>query len=89
VRPASVAGALDHFSGADTPQPSSNPDQTSDASEPSNPDSEAQSEEDAAHEMGAKAHTNGIGRKAVPTEFRTPENSHLAKAWITGWDSVA
>lgn len=87
VRPADVAGALDHFSGGE-PQPSSNPDQTSETSEPSNPDSETQSEEDSAHEMGAKAHRNGIGRKAVPTEFRTPENSHLAKAWLTGWDSA-
>jgi recombination protein RecT len=91
VRAPNVAGALDQFSGADTPQPSSTPDQTSDTDEPgntSNPDGDSGDEESRAHEAGAKAHRAGMARKAVPPEYRTPENSHLAKAWLTGWDSA-
>lgn len=89
VRPADVAGALDHFGGSDAPQPSSNPDQTSEPRATSQPKSESDDDEETlAHAAGVKAHGDGMARKAVPPEYRTPENSHLAKAWLNGWDSA-
>lgn len=91
VRPADVSGALDHFSGGEeasqgSPQPSSQPDQTSDddPNEASNPTDEL----DSAYQLGADAHRKGMQRKAVPPEYRTPENSHLSREWLKGWDSV-
>jgi len=94
VRPVDVGSALDLFSGAEpaSPQPSSQPDQTSgEPTADSQPDATSGStdnEEDRAQAAGVKAHHAGMARKAVPPEYRTPENSHLAKAWLTGWDSV-
>jgi recombination protein RecT len=92
VRPADVAGTLDHFSGA-SPKPDSEPSNISEpgSDEPqseSTPETVSASEEDRAEAAGVKAHNASISRKAVPPEYRTPENSHLAKAWLTGWDSV-
>jgi len=89
ARPVDVGGALDHFSGADTPQPSSQPDQTSATDEPSNPEPEGATDElDSAYQLGAEAHRKGMQRKAVPPDYRTPENSHLSREWLKGWDSV-
>ena len=91
ARPVDVGSALDHFSSEAPqapPQPSSQPDQTSEPDQTSHPASDSENEEDRAEAAGAKAHRDGMARKAVPPDYRTPENSHLAKAWLTGWDSV-
>lgn len=95
VRPADVGSALDHFSGSEaaqdsqaSPQPSSQPDQTSEPTQTSQPENSSDNDEERAEAAGVKAHNSGMARKAVPPEYRTPENSHLAKAWLTGWDSV-
>ena len=94
ARPVDVGSALDHFSSEApqapqaSPQPSSQPDQTSEPDQTSHPASDSENEEDRAEAAGAKAHRDGMARKAVPPDYRTPENSHLAKAWLTGWDSI-
>lgn len=91
ARPTDVGGALDHFSGAtDTPSQINQPGSPSDDGDEPQQDSDpnASSDETRAEAAGLKAHSAGISRKAVPPEYRTPENSHLAKAWLTGWDSA-
>jgi recombination protein RecT len=89
---ADVAGALEHFSGEASPPKDSEMPSTLSEPPPQDDDageSEASSnDETRAHAMGAKAHGAGIARRAVPPEYRTPENSHLAKAWQGGWDSA-
>ena len=90
-RPVDVNSALDHFSGADpSPPPRSEPESSSDdaPTADSQPDATSENDEDRAEAAGLKAHNAGVSRKAVPPEYRTPENSHLAKAWLTGWDSA-
>jgi recombination protein RecT len=91
IRPADVSGALDHFGGVDEPVDRSNPPENSEPNNTSNPEVDSDSGDDAiaqAQLAGAEAHKKGMARKAVPPEYRTPDNSHLAKAWLTGWDSV-
>lgn len=96
VRAADVTGALNYFSGAEPEQPApqepSNPESYSGPIADSEPNATSDQADDdgteRAHAAGAKGHKTGMSRKAVPPEYRTPENSHLAKAWLTGWDSV-
>jgi recombination protein RecT len=37
---------------------------------------------------GASARRSGFARRAVPGPYREPDVSHLAKAWLSGWDSA-
>ena len=37
---------------------------------------------------GASARRSGGARRAVPGPYREPDVSHLAKAWLSGWDSA-
>jgi len=42
---------------------------------------------EAAYEAGQHARQQGMQRRAVPPEYRSPQASALAKAWVSGWDS--
>jgi len=39
-------------------------------------------------ERGRAAKKQGLQRRAVPPEFRTPDRTSDAKNWVAGWDSV-
>jgi hypothetical protein len=51
------------------------------------PDQLAQAAAQAAYDLGAADHKRGLARKAVPGEWRTPETTRLATAWLNGWES--
>jgi recombination protein RecT len=87
ARAANVSGALDQFGGE--PDPTSNPQPSSEPENTSNPDSNSDDDPVAqARARGAEDHRKGLQRRALPPEFRTPENDDLAKAWLEGWDSA-
>lgn len=98
LRAADVAGSLEQFGGSEAPPLVPDQESASDGESADRTDQQTDSEETAgstddaeaiAQAAGAKARKGGMARKAVPPEYRTPENSHLAKAWLTGWDSAA
>ena len=64
------------------PNPSSEPTSASKPEAPSDPEAEKK-----AFDQGVNAKKNKIGRRAVPPEYRTPETTNLARAWIQGWDA--
>jgi recombination protein RecT len=47
---------------------------------------EGEAVESDAFEAGREAKRAGMQRRAVPPEYRKPETSALARAWVSGWD---
>jgi recombination protein RecT len=43
---------------------------------------------DTAFAEGAEARRTGQARRAVPGPYREPQASHLARSWLSGWDSA-
>jgi recombination protein RecT len=58
------------------------------ATTPSQQGQASESPEDIARARGAEAKRQGVARRGVPGEYRSPERETEAEAWRQGWDSA-